>query len=99
MSDEKSKEPIASVKLDHPLELKNGEKLLIVDFFRRPTAGDFRGIKNLTNMVMEDQCKIISNLTDIAPPVLYRLDFSDYERVAGIFTGFLGTGQETTEEA
>jgi len=93
---EESIEPIKSLKLQYPLSFKNGDSVKIIDFLRRPQARDLRGI-DLQNLKMEEQCKILANITNCSTPQLMRCDMVDMNKLGEILTDFLEGGQETTK--
>ena len=93
---EESTEIIKSLKLQYPLNFKNGEVITVVDFLRRPQARDLRGI-DLQNLKMEEQCKILAHITNCTTPQLMRCDMVDMNKLGEILTDFLEGGQETTK--
>lgn len=92
---EESVEIIKSLKLQYPLEFKNGDEIKVVDFIRRPQARDLKGM-DLQNLKMEEQCKILANITNCTTPQLMRCDMADMTKLGEILTDFLEGGQETT---
>lgn len=94
MADEAAKEPVKSIKLKHPVSWTGGEVIDIVDFHRRVKAKDVKGM-DLNNLRMEEQCKILANITNLETPQLYELDLEDMIEVGKVLQDFLGIGQET----
>lgn len=85
---------LKSVKLAYPITWGDGEPLKVIDFLRRPQARDLKGL-NLQNLKIEDQCKILANITNADAPQLMRCDMFDMTKLGEILTDFLEGGQET----
>ena len=75
------------VTLTYPIE---HDGLPIKDIaLRRPTVGDHLSVQKMTASDAEKEIRLIANLSELAPEVIYQLDMKDYAAIQKVLGDFL----------
>lgn len=86
---------VAKITLKHPIPY--GSETVTELTFRRPKAGDMRGIKINGNgdMSFDDMLTVAQRVTGKPPSVINEIDFEDLQPVFEVIGGFIKAGQQT----
>ncbi|HQT03423.1 MAG TPA: phage tail assembly protein [Thiotrichales bacterium] len=75
------------ITLTYPIE---HDGLPIKDIaLRRPTVGDHLSVQKMTASDAEKEIRLIANLSELPPEVIYQLDMKDYAAIQKVLGDFL----------
>lgn len=75
------------ITLNYPVEC---DGLPIKDIaLRRPTVGDHLSVQKMTASDAEKEIRLIANLSELPPEVIYQLDMKDYAAIQKLLGDFL----------
>lgn len=86
---------VAKITLKHPIQF--GSETVSELTFRRPKAGDMRGIKinAAGDMSFDDMLTVAQRVTGRPPAVINEIDLEDLKPVFDVIGGFIKAGHQT----
>ena len=75
------------ITLDYPIEHDGAPIAEIV--LRRPTVGDHLAAQKASGSDAEREIRLVSNLSELPPAVIHKLDMKDYAKLQKVLSDFL----------